>query len=141
MKKTRLTEGWKVYRDKDAFSLVYALPEDAPEVRLPYDAMWHEEQRKEAVSAGRTSYLDGGVYHYYKELFFPASARGEKILLRFHPISATSRPPRNDYSPVFLSGEDAARVLRKMEASTGQDPGAFDDALGASVECPVLQRR
>ena len=65
----------------------------------------------------------------------------EKILLRFHPISATSRPPRNDYSPVFLSGEDAARVLRKMEASTGQDPGAFDDALGASVECPVPRRR
>ena len=90
MKRTRLTDGWKVYRDKDAFSLVYALPEDAPEVRLPYDAMWHEEQHREAVSAGRTSYLDGGVYHYYKELYFPASARGEKILLSFDSIFTKS---------------------------------------------------
>ncbi len=90
MKTTRLTDGWKVYRDKDAFSLVYTLPEDAPEMKVPYDAMWHEEQRREAVSAGRTSYLDGGVYHYYKELFFPASARGEKILLRFDGVFTKS---------------------------------------------------
>ena len=76
MKRTKLTDGWKVYRDKDAFSLVYTLPADAVETQIPYDAMWHEPQQKDAVSAGRTSYLDGGVYHYYREMDFPESMRG-----------------------------------------------------------------
>ena len=79
MIKTRLTDGWKVYRDKDAFSLVYTLPADAADVSVPYDAMWHEPQDQYAVSAGRTCYLDGGVYHYYKELDIPESMRGEKL--------------------------------------------------------------
>ena len=90
MKKTRLTQGWKVYRDKDAFSLVYTLPEDAKETEIPYDAMWHEPQQKNAVSAGRTSYLDGGVYHYYKELDFPEELRGERIILRMEGVFSKS---------------------------------------------------
>ena len=90
MKKTRLNNSWKVYRDKDAFSLVYALPEDARCTSVPYDAMWQEPQDQYAVSSGRTSYLDGGVYHYYKELDFPESMRGERILLRFDGIFSKS---------------------------------------------------
>ncbi len=90
MKATRLTDNWKVYRDKDAFSLVYALPEDARTASVPFDAMWQEPQDRNAVSAGRTSYLDGGVYHYYKELDFPESMRGERILLRFDGVFSKS---------------------------------------------------
>ena len=90
MIKTRLTDGWKVYRDKDAFSLVYTLPADAADVSVPYDAMWHEPQDQYAVSAGRTCYLDGGVYHYYKELDVPESMRGEKLILRFDGVFSKS---------------------------------------------------
>ena len=90
MKRTKLTDGWKVYRDKDAFSLVYTLPADAVETQIPYDAMWHEPQQKDAVSAGRTSYLDGGVYHYYREMDFPESMRGEKIVLRMEGVFSKS---------------------------------------------------
>ena len=41
------------------------------------------------------------------------------VSLRFYPISITSDGHYNNYSPMFLSGADAERVIRKMERSTG----------------------
>ena len=43
--------------------------------------------------------------------------------LTFFPISVTSDARHNNYSPCLLKGEDAERVLQKMEKSTGTDPG------------------
>ena len=59
------------------------------------------------------------------------------IELHFYPISATGEKSWNDYSPVWLSGSDAERVLEKMTASTGADPGAFSDTEGAVVAVPA----
>ena len=59
------------------------------------------------------------------------------ITLRFYPISVTGEESYNDYSPVFLSGADADRVLRKMEDSTGMSPGVFDETNGAAVTVPA----
>ena len=55
------------------------------------------------------------------------------VTLYFHPISVSGEENFNDYSPVLLSGEDAERVLRKMEQSTGLYPGPFADGRGAAV--------
>ena len=55
------------------------------------------------------------------------------IAVHFYPISVSGEDSRNDYSPVLLSGTAAERVLKKMETSTGADPGAFDDMEGAVV--------
>ena len=59
------------------------------------------------------------------------------ITLHFYPISVSGEANFNDYSPVFLSGADAERVLRKMEQSTGVSVGAFDSAEGAVVSVPA----
>ena len=59
------------------------------------------------------------------------------ITLRFYPISVSGEEHYNDYSPVLLSGEDAERVLRKMEASTGVSPGTFTEGAGAEVTVPA----
>ena len=56
--------------------------------------------------------------------------------LRFYPISVSGEAGYNDYSPVFLDGADAERVLKKMEESTGVSPGAFDPAGGAAASVP-----
>ena len=56
--------------------------------------------------------------------------------LHFYPISITGDARYNDYSPVFLSGSDAERVLAKMKDSTGWDPGSFSDSEGAVVVVP-----
>ena len=59
------------------------------------------------------------------------------ITLRFYPISVSGAESFNDYSPVLLSGKDAARVLRKMEESTGSPPGDFAEGKGAEVTVPA----
>lgn len=43
--------------------------------------------------------------------------------LTFYPLSVTSDRHYNNYAPVLLTGDDAARVLRKMRDSTGTEPG------------------
>lgn len=53
--------------------------------------------------------------------------------LHFYPISITGDERYNDYSPVFLTGTGAERVLAKMEKSTGWAPGAFGEKEGAVV--------
>ena len=59
------------------------------------------------------------------------------IILHFYPITVSGEESYNDYSPVLLSGADAERVLRKMEASTGIDPGPYTEGQGASVTVPA----
>ena len=59
------------------------------------------------------------------------------ITLHFYPVSVSGEEGYNDYSPVLLSGEDAARVLEKMEKSTGNPPGVFEEGKGASVTVPA----
>lgn len=55
------------------------------------------------------------------------------ITLHFYPISITGKKSYNDYQPALLSGDDAARVLKKMEDSTGVAMEPFDDAEGSVV--------
>ena len=55
----------------------------------------------------------------------------QKTELHFHPISMTSDPKYNNYSPRLLEGEEAERVLRKMEKSTGNAPGPWSEGAGA----------
>ena len=60
-----------------------------------------------------------------------------EITLRFYPISITSDARYNNYSPCFLSGADAERVLGKMRKSTGADPGPWTESTGAVVTVTV----
>ena len=55
----------------------------------------------------------------------------EKAELHLYPVSVSSDARYNNYSPRFLSGSDAERVLRKLKDSTGTDPGPWDEENGA----------
>ncbi len=68
MKKIILNKDWHIYKRDDAFSLTTSIPEDAVIADLPYDALFHDEQRADSPSGGRTGYFDGGVYYFQKEL-------------------------------------------------------------------------
>ena len=57
----------------------------------------------------------------------------DEITLCFWPISFSGDPKANDYSPVFLRGAEAERVLQKMRDSTGMDPGPLGEEGFASV--------
>ena len=57
--------------------------------------------------------------------------------LHFWPIAVSGEANFNDYSPVLLTGDDAERVLRKMEKSTGIYPDGFTAEQGAQVVVPA----
>ena len=61
----------------------------------------------------------------------------KQIDLHFFPISISSESHYNNYSPHFLTGEDAERVLQKLTKSTGMDPGEWNEAEGAVVSVTV----
>ena len=61
----------------------------------------------------------------------------QETALHFYPISITSDARYNNYSPRFLEGEEAERVLRKMEKSTGNAPGPWSAEEGAVTTWPA----
>ena len=88
------------------------------------------------VFGGNTNPRDHDALAVQAELSFEEGVLAG-IVLRFYPISVSGGEGFNDYSPVLLSGEDAERVLRKMEKSTGVYPGAFEEGQGAAVTVPA----
>lgn len=72
---------------------------------------------------GTTHAKDSDALVVQADLTFENSVL-KAVRLRFYPISITSDPRYNNYSPMFLTGEDAERVFRKMRESTGVDPSA-----------------
>lgn len=79
-------EDWKVWKDMDPFELVFCVPDDAKSVDLPYDAMFHEEQKQGAVNGGYTGNIDAAEYKYYKRFFVPKEYQNSHVMLRFEGI-------------------------------------------------------
>ena len=86
MEKLNFNNGWKVWKDLDPFELVFRVPEDAIDVDLPYDAMFHEEQKPGTANGGYTGNIDGGEYKYYKKFFVPETYRGGHVMLQFEGV-------------------------------------------------------
>lgn len=86
MEKIKFNDHWKVWKEMDPFELVFRVPDEAVEVHLPHDAMFHEEQRQDSVNGGYTGNIDAGEYKYYKQFFVPEEYRGGLVLLQFEGI-------------------------------------------------------
>ena len=86
MEKIKFNDNWKIWKDLDPFELVFRVPDDAKEVTLPYDAMFHEEQKQGAVNGGYTGNIDGAEYKYHKRFFVPEEYRGGHVMLQFEGI-------------------------------------------------------
>ncbi len=90
MNKMLWNQGWKVWKDQNAFELIFRIPEDALTVDLPYDALISEKQNPDSVNKGKTGYLDGGVYNFYKELYVDPRDWGKRFQLEFEGIFTKS---------------------------------------------------
>ena len=86
MERIKFNEGWKVWKDLDPFELVFRVPDDAEEVELPHDAMFHEEQKQGAANGGYTGNIDAGEYKYYKQFYVPEEYQGGHVMLQFEGI-------------------------------------------------------
>ena len=86
MKSEKWNSGWKFWPDKDAFALVWNVPENAREVTLPHDAMIESAAYAESPNGGNTGYRDGGNYTYVKTLFVPEEDTARRYVLKFDGV-------------------------------------------------------
>ena len=86
MQKINLNSNWKVWKDYDPFELVFRVPDDAKDIDLPYDAMWHEKQDQNSLNGRNTGYIDAGEYEFYKSFDVDSSLEGQKLYLFFEGI-------------------------------------------------------
>ena len=82
MKPVKWNDGWKFWPDRNAFALVWDIPEAARDIPLPHDAMIETPAHEESLNRGNTGYRDGGNYTYVKTFFVPEGDTG-KYLVRF----------------------------------------------------------
>lgn len=97
MRSWKWNDNWKFWKEKNAFSMAWSVPEEAESIRLPHDAMIYEKPQKDSAGGTATAFRDAGFYNYVKTFFIPKEKRGKKILLRFEGIY------RN--AVIFLNGE------------------------------------
>lgn len=83
MIKEKWNQGWKFWKEENTFRLVFSVPKNAIDVELPYDAVFHQEQNYNSVNMGRTGFLDGGVFNYYKEYYVEENERGKHLRMYF----------------------------------------------------------
>jgi len=81
MEKIKWNDSWKVWKESNAFALVSSVPKDAKEVTLPYDAVFHRPQNPDSVNEGKTGFMDGDTFNYFKEFEVPAADQGKEIRL------------------------------------------------------------
>lgn len=86
MKQKLWNEGWKFWPDKDAFALVWSIPENARDIALPHDAMIEKPAYAGSPNGGNTGYRDGGNYTYVKTLTLTEEELGQKFILRFDGV-------------------------------------------------------
>ena len=86
MKPINWNENWKFWADKDAFALVWNIPEQARDIKVPHDAMIENPARPDSPNGGNTGYRDGGNYTYVKQLTLTAADLGKKYILRFDGV-------------------------------------------------------
>ncbi len=86
MRAEKWNREWKFWEEKDAFALVWSVPEDAEIVTLPHDAMRLRTPRPDSPNGGDTAYRDGGSYVYVKEFRAPEEWRGRTVAVKFEGI-------------------------------------------------------
>ena len=87
MKTERWNGNWKFWPDRNAFALVWNVPEDAREITLPHDAMIETPAYGDSPNKGNTGYRDGGNYTYVKTFFVPEGDPG-KYIVKFEGVYA-----------------------------------------------------
>lgn len=86
MKLQNMNQDWKFWEEKDAFALVWNIPESARDITLPHDAMMEKEANPQSQNGGNTGFRDGAVYNYVKILTVPEEYEDKTLLLKFEGI-------------------------------------------------------
>lgn len=102
MKYQLFNDNWKFWEDKDAFALIWSVPDSARTVCLPHDAMIGAKARADSPAGADGAYRDGASYVCYKELYAPEQWRDRTVKLCFEGISRSAM--------VYVNNQRAALV-------------------------------
>ncbi len=86
MRETKWNDKWLFWNSKDAFALVWDIPDIAKEISLPHDAMIESDTNPDSLNGGNTGFYDGGSYTYVKMYTSKPGDRARNIMLRFDGI-------------------------------------------------------
>ena len=86
MLKELWNKDWLFWNSKDAFALVWDIPENARKIDLPHDAMLETEAHPDSANGTNTGFYDGGSYTYVKLYESKPGDRKKNIVLRFDGV-------------------------------------------------------
>lgn len=101
MQYTKYNDNWKFWVDKDSFALVWNIPEQAKDVKLPHDAMLENKAYAESPNGGNTGFHDGAVYNYVHMFSAEEADRHKTLMLKFEGVYMNAM--------VYVNGELAAK--------------------------------
>lgn len=101
MRKTSFNKDWKFWTDKNAFALVWDIPDAAKTVTLPHDAMLERPAHADSPNGGNTGFRDGEVYEYVRLLRMKEEDRKRTWMLKFEGIYMNAM--------VYVNGELAKK--------------------------------
>ena len=101
MKVQLFNQGWKFWVDKNAFALVWNVPDFAKDVTLPHDAMLEETAHAGSPNGGKTAFRDGNPYTYVTWITPSEEDRSKTLMLKFEGIYMNAK--------VFINEEFAAK--------------------------------
>lgn len=82
----KFNDNWKYWVDRNAFALVWNIPEHAKDITLPHDAMIAKEAYAQSPNKGSTGFRDGDIYHYVKHIEVPEFYKHRTIKLKFEGV-------------------------------------------------------
>ncbi len=86
MLEKKFNDGWKYWIDKNAFALVWNIPENAKDITLPHDAMLEKDAYAKSFNKGNTGYRDGDIYNYVKLFYAEEEYKNKAVILKFEGI-------------------------------------------------------
>ena len=86
MKAQLFNRNWKFWEDKDAFALIWCVPNHAQNVTLPHDAMLYEKAYAESPNGGNTGFKDGKNINYATYLNLSEEDKNKRFVLKFEGV-------------------------------------------------------
>lgn len=86
MKAQLFNQNWKFWEDKDAFVLIWSVPNHAQNVTLPHDAMLYEKAYAESPNGGNTGFKDGKNINYATYLSLSEEDKNKRFVLKFEGV-------------------------------------------------------
>lgn len=101
MKAQLFNKNWKFWVDKNAFALVWSVPDFAKDVTLPHDAMLEETPHADSPNQGKAAFRDGNPYTYVTYITPTEEDRSKTLMLKFEGVYMNAK--------VYVNEEFAAK--------------------------------